>query len=813
MRSFPRAALALEALAFLWLSASCGQKCPLEAVEGGCSGVADVTAVDAARPDGTGFADEGCESVLPPPDVVAEVGTGDSSVDSEMPVPAVCGDGTCQPALGEQCGSCPQDCSCPAGMTCADEGGCCLPGSCGDLGMECGLVTDGCGQEMSCGACKDGKSCIGGVCTDGVCKPVLERVLSGEVLTVALDGTLGMAGTAREVLILRRSEAGALSLASRIPVQWGVREVLVEGATGYVLTRSTPPPVKPPVLAQYELLVLHLAVPEAPEIVGSVAWTAAEGEAETTDLAVEEGTAWLILGGKGPYSLDVSKPDALAAPVYALAPGAKPPAVTDRTGLALFDGKLYVHGLSDGVTAYDVSSPGIPKKTGAWSTTGAQGGIAATAQVVVVGGAGELLVIDPDSPGSAAVPFSGCGDGLWRDLKGKGAGVYGILQTGSALKIAAADFSNPESPTCWGGNPLPDGQEVAMAEGRGLVAAGDSGILAFGFDSTDGFKTQGGLALPEAGLRTGSVTGSLGCLGTHAGLGLWNLSRPEAPEGLSFLPVPGGVCGAVALGSRILALRCSWYHSSAGSALLLIDRSDPTRLKIVDELALPGIGTELTSMGGDGYLLLQSGPGQAPDLLRVDVGPDGALTTEAVLSLSLPSVRLMAAGDRLVSGFLLEKVSEQDVGGIDVLAVGQEGPAEVLGQLSLAVNPAGPLFAAHGSRGFVGQKEMAQFPDSTPSVLVNVSGPGDPVQVGAAVVHGTAAAITSGRVWVPGSWGRMEVVDATQSGDLPVLAWKIAQPEQTASYAPSQISVVGGYAFLFGDELAVVDVHGCWGGK
>ncbi len=791
------------------LVASCGNDCPGSGGAGACPSVASETAGE----EGRSILDAPSQDISPRSDVSETPDTSHSTSDAETVEVAACGDGKCQPALGEQCGSCPQDCSCPAGLLCADEGGCCLPGVCGDLGMECGAVTDDCGKEFDCGGCAGGMVCIDGACTDGVCKPALERVSSGKVLAVSIDGPLALAGTARELLVLQRSDAVALTLTSRIPVQWEVREVVVKGTSGYVLTRSTPPPVNPPVLARYEFLVLHIGVPETPEIVGSVVWTAAPGEAETTDLEVADGMAWLVLGGRGPYRLDVSDPDLLVSPVYALNPGGQPPGAANLTGLALSGSRLFMHDTSAGLVQYDVSGPGEPKKIAAWKTVGAQGGVAAAENVVVVGGAGELLVITPDAPGAEPVQFSGCGGVTFHSLRAQGNLVCALLHAGSVRNPVAVDFSDPTAPVCQVGSPLPAAYSLAMSGGTALVAGGDSGILAFDLASSDGLEPQGSLSLPEAGLRTGWIAGPLGCLGTQAGLGLWNLSRPEAPESLSFLPIPSGVCASIALERRILALRCGWYHSSESAGLLLVDRTDPTRPEIVEELPLPGIAMELTRSGGHGYLLLRSEAGKAPDLLRVDIGPDGGLSTQTILSLPLPSVRLVTAGDRLVSGFLLEKVSEQDIGGIDLLSVDPFGTAAVLGQFSLPLNGAGPLFAAHGGRVFIGQQEMAPDLDSTPSALLDVSGPASPVQVGSAVVHGSAAAMTVGRVWLPGTWGKMQVLDISTSEDLPILAYKVTQPDQTASYTPSEVFVTGGYAFLFGEEFSVVDVHGCWAGK
>ncbi len=69
-----------------------------------------------------------------------------------------CGDGVCDPRIGESCASCPVDCGCAPGTACI-EAQCvaCAP-ECG--GRVCG--SDGCGG--TCGRCDDGDACVDGAC-------------------------------------------------------------------------------------------------------------------------------------------------------------------------------------------------------------------------------------------------------------------------------------------------------------------------------------------------------------------------------------------------------------------------------------------------------------------------------------------------------------------------------------------------------------------------------------------------------------------------------------------------------------------------
>ncbi|MBT9559519.1 MAG: PQQ-binding-like beta-propeller repeat protein [Myxococcales bacterium] len=88
---------------------------------------------------------------------------------------ASCGNGLCDPNLGENCLTCLVDCNCPDQAVC-DDGACCVP-ACD--GKDCG--SDGCGGECGPG-CVDGEVCSGvGVCTpltacgDGICAAVLDE--------------------------------------------------------------------------------------------------------------------------------------------------------------------------------------------------------------------------------------------------------------------------------------------------------------------------------------------------------------------------------------------------------------------------------------------------------------------------------------------------------------------------------------------------------------------------------------------------------------------------------------------------------------
>jgi hypothetical protein len=100
--------------------------------------------------------------------------------------PGLCGPATCAPltcaSVGLECGTWPDgcggmmdcgtcdDCTPPCGYD-ATPGHCaaklvskCMPKTCADKGVECGLASDGCGNPLDCGPCPGSEVCRGGKC-------------------------------------------------------------------------------------------------------------------------------------------------------------------------------------------------------------------------------------------------------------------------------------------------------------------------------------------------------------------------------------------------------------------------------------------------------------------------------------------------------------------------------------------------------------------------------------------------------------------------------------------------------------------------
>ena len=88
---------------------------------------------------------------------------------------AVCGDAD---GCGGLCdGTCPVDEVCQDGA-CVSQG--CVPLTCEEAGVDCGITLDGCGWILDCGGCGDGESCLGGVCIPDGCEPDCAPALCGE---------------------------------------------------------------------------------------------------------------------------------------------------------------------------------------------------------------------------------------------------------------------------------------------------------------------------------------------------------------------------------------------------------------------------------------------------------------------------------------------------------------------------------------------------------------------------------------------------------------------------------------------------------
>jgi hypothetical protein len=75
------------------------------------------------------------------------------------------GDGCGNPI---QCGTCPANQACVGGI-CATQ---CTPKDCAAQGFMCGVQSDGCGNVQNCGACVTGETCVAGQCSASSCTPL-----------------------------------------------------------------------------------------------------------------------------------------------------------------------------------------------------------------------------------------------------------------------------------------------------------------------------------------------------------------------------------------------------------------------------------------------------------------------------------------------------------------------------------------------------------------------------------------------------------------------------------------------------------------
>ena len=148
--------------------ASCPADCPSSCDDGACTG--DEDTANCPSDCGSACGDEACNgpesSATCAPDCGAVCGDGacnggEANPDCPVDCPAVCDDGVCAPGQ-EDCGTCPGDCPCPEGQSCEDhacvEAGC-TPETCGSLGVDCGVVDDGCGVALNCGPCDPPDDC------------------------------------------------------------------------------------------------------------------------------------------------------------------------------------------------------------------------------------------------------------------------------------------------------------------------------------------------------------------------------------------------------------------------------------------------------------------------------------------------------------------------------------------------------------------------------------------------------------------------------------------------------------------------------
>ncbi len=794
---------------------SCGPKCPNRSTPDvpGCAPVPEEVIEEAALPPGDAAPD--APAVPDVADVTESGPMPDLAGETEEVGATGCGDGLCDPASGERCGTCPEDCLCQNGMACGPGGACCWPGVCGSLGMECGIVVDGCGDELDCGACPEGKECVDGVCTGGPCKPELVRAFSGDVRAVAFSGTLAVVGTERDIVVLDVSDPTKPVVQARIPSKWRVREVWIDGAYAYVLTHSPLLPIDEwSTVAMSELRILDLADPTAPVVLGTSTWNVGQSGTGATDLTVGNGVAYLIEDGRGPYRVDVSDPAQPGPRIPFFSNDNPPPGwhfPEDATDLAVDGDRLYLLDGTLGIMEFDVSDSEAPVLTGEWSFYWGHGGIAVVGDLLVATAYAWLLVFDVNAPGTEwVIAFEACGGTEWKGLRAEGTMLHGVIEDGNATLLVDVDLADPSAPLCVPGALVPLYKGFAVSGGVELVAAGDSGLLVFGSEPGAGSGPLAAVQFPDGGGLGGIVDGQTAYTATSGGLGVWDVRTPSVPSSLSFIGVPEGVAGVIRLGRHAILLAGGWDALQTGGALGLVDVSDPWNPALIDFIDLPCTGRELTRVGSAGYLLCHVAPGEPDALLQVTVSATDRLEVAALTAPPPPPASLAAAGGFLVAGFSWYQ-SGKFVTGFDLLAV-DAGMPEKLGQLAFEGAAPQGFLAATQTQVFVGGRK-AKFGEPSPAVLVDISDPVHPETFGTAMVEGQSIAMTAGRVWIPGPSGAFVVFDTAPGGELPSLATDLFFHGQVPPADPAAISVTGGYAFLFGEEFAVVDVHGCWAGK
>jgi hypothetical protein len=138
----------------------------LDATHGDASPTRDANADAADAADATIHPPD----ALPPPGTDAGRDSGvdaelDAGLDASAPPDAAndaCpssypGEGVACSALGAVCGYAQGTCTCFSGVCCGGPAT-----TCADVGVQCGTTTDACGQQIDCGGCPPGETCGGG---------------------------------------------------------------------------------------------------------------------------------------------------------------------------------------------------------------------------------------------------------------------------------------------------------------------------------------------------------------------------------------------------------------------------------------------------------------------------------------------------------------------------------------------------------------------------------------------------------------------------------------------------------------------------
>ncbi len=412
----------------------------------------------------------------------------------------------------------------------------------------------------------------------------LGEVFFGAAYSVRVVGNLAyVAAYFAGVVAVDISDPAHPVVRGALPNSAGAYDVRVEGNWAFAATWLD------------GLRIYDLSLPDKPVAVGVF-------PAPCSQVAVNQGTAYLAVGGAGVLMLDVRNP---AKPVEL----GRYPGPGDFMHVEVVDGLVYAGSLgNDGVHVVDVSQPAAPTRVGILPTFGGAHFQVMNGTAYVGGNESGLQIIDCRRPANPE-------------------------------RLGAIDT-------------VGHAHAVMVAGDLAFVAAGAGGLQVFDVSHASGAKRIGGIPLP--GFSTDvSVSGKHAFVRCNPGMQIVDISDPAHPVWTAAVAIPGG---PGSFGSIEVAAHRAYVVDYYGN-LEIYDVTEPANPRRVSQLTLPGALDEVTVDGGYAYVAAAGNGG----VHIVDVSHPAApfLVTTLAPGAEVRSVHKI--GSRLYAGFRPAGVRVYDV--------------------------------------------------------------------------------------------------------------------------------------------------------
>lgn len=490
--------------------------------------------------------------------------------------------------------------------------------------------------------------------------------LSAQISSVAVSGSLAVAGDERGILIIDVSDPASPALRSSLDLGGKIADLAIDANLVYAANYSG------------LLQVIDISDPAAPALRSSLAVSI-----NPNGIDIAGGLAALATYNGGLRIVDISNPDApaLLGEVSAKAIGGS------TLDVRISAGRAYVASLA-GMAIFDLADPSNPALLGSYDTVAHGFGNSKGLDIVgdraylAVSNSG-LVAIDVSTP-AAPVALGSLGTlGISRAVHVTGSRAY---LTDLIGKLYLVDLSDPDYPALITSLDTtgPAGQ-LAIVGTQAFIAEGSSGMSII---ETANDSPQRIGAYQIAGNSLGIATnGDRAYLVGREGLVIADISDPVSPRVLGVLSLPG-YAYHVTTSATMAYVSSDLSGQSNDSFIWIIDVSDPTSPQIlssvtitldaVNDLAL--LGTTLYVLtNSSGMLLIDVSEPSAPTLLSVPTdlqainakkislsGARAYLSTGQVLdisdptapallgTLSLPNSQILAAVGTTI--YVLERV-------------------------------------------------------------------------------------------------------------------------------------------------------------